>query len=117
VDRQPGPGRQAGVSAWRAGGSFRRSAPAFQPGRGAAVHAPPRGHCHLTPCAFVGAEGRLANTGASLDALERAFLGGGEEFVRSYLRPPPPSPEGCWFWCDEWALSYKEVDGGRHSAA
>jgi protein-L-isoaspartate(D-aspartate) O-methyltransferase len=72
---------------------------------------------HLTPCAFVCAEGRLADTDASQDALERAFLGGGLEFVRSYLRPPPPSPEGCWFWCPEWALSYKDVDGGRHSSA
>jgi protein-L-isoaspartate(D-aspartate) O-methyltransferase len=72
---------------------------------------------HLTPCAFVCAEGRLADTEASQDALERAFLGGGLEFVRSYLRGPPASREDCWFWSDDWALSYQDVDCPRHASA
>jgi protein-L-isoaspartate(D-aspartate) O-methyltransferase len=62
---------------------------------------------HLTPCAFVCAEGSLAGTPALREALERAFLRGGVEFVRSYRRPPP-SPERCWFWSPDWALCYDE---------
>ncbi len=61
---------------------------------------------HLTPCAFVCAEGSLAGTPAVREALDRAFLRGGVEFVRSYRRPPPPSPARCWFWSPDWALSY-----------
>lgn len=65
---------------------------------------------HLTPCAFVCAEGSLAGTPAVREALDRAFLRGGIEFVRSYRRPPPPSPARCWFWSPGWALSYDEPD-------
>jgi protein-L-isoaspartate(D-aspartate) O-methyltransferase len=71
---------------------------------------------HLTPCAFVCAEGRLADTPAHQDALDRAFLRGGVEFVRSYLRPPPPSPERCWFWSPDWALSYDGIGCGELDA-
>lgn len=67
---------------------------------------------HLTHCAFVRAEGSLAGTPALQDALDRAFLRGGVEFVRSYLRPPPPSPERCWFWSPAWALSYDAAPSG-----
>ena len=63
---------------------------------------------HLTPCAFVCAEGSLAGTAALREALDRAFIRGGVEFVRSYRRPPPASPERCWFWSPDWALSYDE---------
>jgi protein-L-isoaspartate(D-aspartate) O-methyltransferase len=63
---------------------------------------------HLTGCAFVCAEGSLAGTPAVQQALDRAFSRGGIEFVRSYRHPPPPSPERCWFWCPDWALSYDE---------
>ena len=61
---------------------------------------------HLTPCAFIGAEGSLAGTPSLREALDRAFVRGGVEFVRSYRRPPPPSPARCWFWSPGWALSY-----------
>jgi len=67
---------------------------------------------HLTHCAFVCAEGSLAGTPALQEALARAFLRGGVEFVRSYRRPPPPSPERCWFWSPAWALSYDAPSGG-----
>ena len=63
---------------------------------------------HLTPCAFICAEGSLAGTPALRDGLDRAFIRGGIEFVRSYRRPPPPSPARCWFWSPGWALSYDE---------
>jgi protein-L-isoaspartate(D-aspartate) O-methyltransferase len=65
---------------------------------------------HLTPCAFICAEGSLAGTPALREALDRAFLRGGVEFVRSYRRPPPASPARCWFWSPDWALSYDEPD-------
>ena len=65
---------------------------------------------HLTPCAFICAEGSLAGTPALREALDRAFLRGGVEFVRSYRRPPPASPTRCWFWSPDWALSYDEPD-------
>jgi protein-L-isoaspartate(D-aspartate) O-methyltransferase len=67
---------------------------------------------HLTPCNFVSAEGRLAGTTEQQSALERAFLRGGVEFVRSYRRPAPAGPERCWFWSREWALSYDVPPGG-----
>ncbi len=70
-------------------------------GAGIAVH-------HLTPCAFICAEGSLAGTPALREGLDRAFIRGGIEFVRSYRRPPPPSPASCWFWSPGWALSYDE---------
>ena len=76
---------------------------------GVAVH-------HLTPCAFVCAEGPLAGTPAVRDALERAFLRGGIEFVRSYRRPAPSSPQRCWFWSPDWALSYEGAAGGELDA-
>ncbi len=63
---------------------------------------------HLTPCAFVCAEGSLAGTAMLRESLDRAFIRGGVEFVRSYRRPPPASPERCWFWSPDWALSYDE---------
>ncbi len=63
---------------------------------------------HLTPCAFVCAEGSLAGTAALRESLDRAFIRGGIDFVRSYRRPPPPSPQRCWFWSPAWALSYDE---------
>lgn len=63
---------------------------------------------HLTPCAFVCAEGSLAGAPALREALDRAFTRGGVEFVRSYRRPAPPSPARCWFWSPDWALSYDE---------
>jgi protein-L-isoaspartate(D-aspartate) O-methyltransferase len=63
---------------------------------------------HLTPCAFVCAEGSLAGTPALRESLDRAFLRGGIEFVRSYRRPPPSSPQRCWFWSPDWALLYDE---------
>ncbi len=65
---------------------------------------------HLTPCAFVCAEGTLAGTPALREGLDRAFIRGGIEFVHSYRRPPPPTPERCWFWSPDWALSYGEPD-------
>jgi protein-L-isoaspartate(D-aspartate) O-methyltransferase len=71
---------------------------------------------HLTPCVFVCAEGRLAGTPALQDALGGAFLRGGIEFVRSYCRPPPPSPERCWFWSPAWALSYDALSCGTQGA-
>ncbi|CAH2601572.1 L-isoaspartyl protein carboxyl methyltransferase [Rhodovastum atsumiense] len=61
---------------------------------------------HLCPCAFVTAAGRLAGTPALRESLARAFARPGVEFVRSYLRPAPRSPERCWFWCPDWALGY-----------
>ena len=67
---------------------------------------------HLTPCAFVCAEGPLAGTPALRDRLAHAFVRGGIEFVRSYRRPPPASPERCWFWCPAWALSYDALPAG-----
>jgi protein-L-isoaspartate(D-aspartate) O-methyltransferase len=76
---------------------------------------------HLTACAFVCAEGPLAGTPALRESLDRAFARGGVEFARSYRRPPPPSPERCWFWSPDWALSYDEpasddaVPSPRHS--
>ena len=71
---------------------------------------------HLTHCAFVCAEGSLAGTPALQEALDRAFLRGGIEFVRSYRRPPPPSPERCWFWSPAWALSYDALSCGAQGA-
>jgi protein-L-isoaspartate(D-aspartate) O-methyltransferase len=71
---------------------------------------------HLTHCAFVCAEGSLAGTPALQEALDRAFLHGGVEFVRSYRRPPPPSPERCWFWSPAWALSYDTLSCDTHGA-
>lgn len=65
---------------------------------------------HLTPCTFVCADGRLAGTPALQEALDRAFLRGGIEFVRSFRRPPPASPARCWFWSPGWALSYDAPD-------
>ena len=63
---------------------------------------------HISPCVFICAEGSLAGTPALREALDRAFQRGGVEFVRSYRRPPPPSPARCWFWSPDWALSYDE---------
>jgi len=71
---------------------------------------------HLTFCAFVCAEGSLAGTPALQEALDRAFLRGGVEFVRSYHRPPPPSPERCWFWSPAWAFSYDALCGSMQGA-
>ena len=65
---------------------------------------------HLTPCAFVCAEGPLAGTPALRKALTRAFAHGGIEFVRGYRRPPPPEPERCWFWSPDWAFCYDEPE-------
>lgn len=71
---------------------------------------------HLTYCAFVCAVGSLAGSPALREALDRAFLGGGVEFVRSYRCPPPPSPERCWFWSPAWALSYDAPPGSTQGA-
>jgi protein-L-isoaspartate(D-aspartate) O-methyltransferase len=62
---------------------------------------------HLASCAFVCAEGALAGTPAQQDRLRRAFAGGGAESVRSFRRPPPANPEGCWYWSPDWALSFE----------
>ena len=72
---------------------------------------------HLTPCGFVCAEGPLAGTARLQDRLNRAFARGGIEFVRSYLRPAPPSPDRCWFWSPNWALSFEEPVSGKPGTA
>jgi protein-L-isoaspartate(D-aspartate) O-methyltransferase len=63
---------------------------------------------HLTPCAFVCAEGSLAGTPVLLENLRHAFSHGGEALVRSFRRPPPATSERCWFWSPDWALSYDD---------
>ena len=71
---------------------------------------------HVAPCAFIFAEGALAGTPALRDSLARAFSRGGIEFVRSYCRPPPASPERCWFWSPDWAFSYDAPAAGAPPA-
>jgi protein-L-isoaspartate(D-aspartate) O-methyltransferase len=72
---------------------------------------------HLTRCAFVCAEGSLAGTPSLQESLHRAFVRGGVEFVQSFHRPPPASPERCWFWSPDWALSYDDLPAAPASTA
>jgi protein-L-isoaspartate(D-aspartate) O-methyltransferase len=65
---------------------------------------------HVSPCAFVCAEGPLAGTREQQARLAAALARPGLEFVRSYLRPAPASAERCWFWSPDWALSYDPPD-------
>ena len=60
---------------------------------------------HVTPAAFVCAEGPLAGDAALQQALFDAFGRGGAEFVRSFRRGSSPT-ERCWFWSPAWSLSY-----------
>jgi protein-L-isoaspartate(D-aspartate) O-methyltransferase len=59
----------------------------------------------VSPCGFVRAEGPLAGDASLQARLHEAFARGGVEFVASFRRGPG-TPERCWFYSEEWSLSY-----------
>jgi protein-L-isoaspartate(D-aspartate) O-methyltransferase len=60
---------------------------------------------HLSGCRFITARGPLAGNAEDRRALFAAFERGGQDFIASLRRGASP-PERCWFWAQDWSLSY-----------
>ena len=58
---------------------------------------------------FIWAEGALSPGSDDQQTLREAFNRDTPEFVRSLHWKTPALPERCWFWSDDWSLSYDEV--------
>ncbi len=66
--------------------------------------------CHICPVSFVFAEGEnMQNEVDHHAALLRAFKSHGIEFVQSLIWQTPADPGRCWFWSEDWSLSYDPV--------